>query len=145
MTNLNKPLMKPKKKISKTQYRKKVKQGLSMITNTLSRVELSRKKIIWDGLEEIRISKIGIKIRKKSLEKELDLTISNKPSSAVGKTEPSTEIDQQVIDKTDLDYYFLERLEQMRDRGVKDEEYDLIERNEKYSLERDDMSYEEMG
>lgn len=59
------------------------------------------------------------------------------------KTEPSTEIDQQVIDKTDLDYYFLEKLEQMRDKGIKDEEYDLIEQNEKYSLERDDTRFEE--
>lgn len=133
-----------KKKVSKEAYKKRCKQGLNTISNILSRVELSRKKIIWDVFEEIRISKIGIKVRRKSLENEISLKSDAKPSSVLGKTEPSTEISQQVIDKTDLDYYFLEKLEQMRDRGIKDEEYDLIERNEKYSLERDD-SFDEIG
>ncbi|CAI2361252.1 unnamed protein product [Moneuplotes crassus] len=133
------------KKVDKEAYLKRCKQGLNVVSNILSRVELSRKKIIWDVLEEIRISETDKIICRKSLEKDSDSKSMLKSPSMNEKTEPSTEIDQQVIDKTDLDYYFLEKLEQMRDKGIKDEEYDLIEQNEKYSLERDDTRFDEAG
>lgn len=59
--------------------------------------------------------------------------------------EPSTDFELQVFDKTDLDYYFLEKLERIRDNGIKDEEYNLIEQEEKFSLERADQSDDEFG
>jgi hypothetical protein len=89
-------------------------------------------------LEEIRFSKISIK--NKGSRKSLEITQDNR-----AKTEPSTDFDKQVFDKTDLDYYFLEKLEQIRDNGVKDEEYNLIEQEEKFSLERADQSDEDLG
>jgi hypothetical protein len=52
-------------------------------------------------------------------------------------------LEPQVFDKSDLDYYFLERLEKMRDCGVKEDDYNLIEQEEKFSLERADNSFDE--
>jgi len=154
MTNIPTTLERPKKKLSKEEYIKRWKQGLNTISNIISRVELSRKKTIWDVLEEMRISKVGIIVRRKSVQEELELKKANKSSSMNEKTEPSTEIDQQVIDKFDLDYEFLDKLEQMRDKGIKHDEYDLVKENknggmfynhENYSFGKEGNSDIEMG
>ena len=120
----------------------------------ISRVNLSRKKIIWDVLEEIRFSKISIRDQK--IIDPLDQIDSYSPESNSkseegklslinSKTEPSTEIEHQAIDKSDLDYYYLERLERMRDMGVREEDYSLIEQEEKYSIEQDCSSEGDLG
>ena len=59
------------------------------------------------------------------------------------RTEPSTEVEAQNFDKTDIDYYFIDRLEKMRDLGVKDEDYALIEQEETFSIERNADSFDE--
>jgi hypothetical protein len=148
--NLHSPLVKKRKKIDAVTYRKRCNKGLNMISNVISRVVLSRKKIIWDVLEEIRTSKVGICERKYSKDYNDDFSNNfgykipeSKFSTQNSKTEPSTEIEQQVFDKTDLDYYFLERLERMRDQGIKEEDYNLIEQEEKFSLERAENSFDE--
>ena len=140
------PCSKKKKKINKATYVKMWKEGLDTVSNIVSRVVLSRKKIVWDILEEIKMSKVDMATRRKSENLEDQLYDHEaKCSRDNSKTEPSTELEQQAFDKTDLDYYFLERLEKMRDCGIKDEEYDLIEQEEKFSLERADQSFDDNG
>lgn len=110
-----------------------------MISNTISRVILSRRKVIWDIFEEIRFMDTDIFAHKRSKEYS-KLNNSQRDNS---KTEPSTEIEPQVFGKTDLDYYFIERLERMRDMGVREEDYNLIAQEEKFSLERAERSEDE--
>ena len=142
------------KKLDLTTFSKKLQRSSEIILNVISRVNLSRKKIIWDILEEIRFSKISIKDQKNiNKSKELEnyspesnnVSDEGKLSLINSKTEPSTEIEQQIIDKTDLDYYYLERLERMRDMGVREDDYSLIEQEEKYSIEQDNSSDGDLG
>lgn len=144
--NNSSPLTKKRRKISTVEYKKRVKRGLNTISSIIYRVILSRKKIILDVLEEIKLRNIEV-VTRKSFKNERVYEyreIHKKYSSFNSKTEPSTEIEQQVFDNTDLDYYFLEKLEKMRDNGVQ-EEYDLIAQEEQYSLERADQSLSNEG
>jgi len=111
-----------KKKMDPVAYRKRVHKGLKIISNVISRVVLSRRKAIWDILENTSSSWLEIS-RSSEISK-------RGVYDRIVKTEPSTEVEVQVFDKTDLDYYFMDRLEQMRDDGVKEDEYALIEREE---------------
>mmetsp|Transcript_3782 Transcript_3782/g.3166 ORF Transcript_3782/g.3166 Transcript_3782/m.3166 type:complete len:163 (-) Transcript_3782:233-721(-) len=61
------------------------------------------------------------------------------------QTLPSSEIEQQVSEMTDHNYYDLQRLEEMRDKGFRDEEYDRIEQEEKLNLKRFDLSDDDLG
>lgn len=140
-----------KRKIDSKTYRKRCAKGLDIITTIISRAVDSRKRIILDVFEELRHSNIyphesqqrtnGNQASNKAcaLQKSLKGNLSKQNS----RTEPSTEVEHQVFDKTDLDYYFLERLEKMRDMGVREEDYALIEQEEKFSLERAENSYED--
>lgn len=141
-----------KKKLDAKTVRVRFQRGIETISNIISRVNLSRTKIIWDVLEEIRFSQISVKERKSLTALEnteghsvvaLNKSSDCKLSPYNSKTETSAELEQQVIDKTDLDYYYIERLEKMRDLGIREEDYSLIEQEEKFSLEKADTSEEE--
>lgn len=62
--SFNSPLTKKCRKIDPATYKKRCSKGMNLISNVISRVILSRKKIIWDVLEEIRASKLSIKTNK---------------------------------------------------------------------------------
>jgi len=115
------PQIKKRKKVDSNTYKKRCSKGLNQISNVISRVVLSRKKIIWDVLEEIRANQIDINISPDKSNRSLEYSSvhrkspSGRSSHQNSKTEPSTEVEAQVFDKIDLDYYFLERLEKMRD------------------------------